>query len=88
MEQLYASKRAIFDTCKALESLVVASLTLAIYSKSIHLVHPKNWYPLFYCQRPYGIRLAENENDAFTLARLNDLETTEGETYIAKPHSA
>jgi hypothetical protein len=82
------NQHEISSLCKALQPIVIASLTQAIYSKFYELAHPKNWSPLFYCQRPYGIRLAENEKNAFTITHLNDLETSqaETETQLAKLH--
>ena len=90
LEKSRGDKREISDICKTQQSLVIESLTEATYSKAVELAHPKNWYPLFYCQRPYGIRLADNENYAFTLAHLNALETSpaEAETSITKLHYA
>lgn len=83
----------ISDICKTQQSLVIESLTQAIYSKCVELTHPKNWYPLFYCQQPYGIRLAKNEKNAFSIKHLNDLEasqmeTMETNTELAKLHYA
>ncbi|MEN9449446.1 MAG: hypothetical protein RJA83_60 [Pseudomonadota bacterium] len=90
LEKSQCDKREISDICKNQQSLIIASLTQATYSKGVELAHPKNWYPLFYCQRPYGIRLADNENYAFTPAHLKALETspTEAETSITKLHYA
>lgn len=86
MEKAHANKREISDICKSQQSLVMVSLTQAIYNKSVELAHPKNWYPLFYCQRPYGIRLAENEVNAFTLTHLYDSETIKTEKNLVKLH--
>lgn len=83
----FRNQGKISDICKDQQALVTALLTQAIYSKYAELAHPKNWYPLFYCQRPYGIRLAENEKNAFTIARLNDLKTS-SQTSIVKLHCA
>lgn len=87
LEKSCNNQREISDICKDQQALVIELLTQAIYSKYAELAHPKNWYPLFYCQRPYGIRLAENEKNAFTIARLNDLKTST-EIPIAKLHYA
>ncbi|MGC1853873.1 MAG: hypothetical protein WA659_00645 [Candidatus Aquirickettsiella sp.] len=87
LEKSFRNQGKTSDICKDQQALVIALLTQAIYSKYAELAHPKNWYPLFYCQRPYGIRLAENEKNAFTIARLNDLKTST-EIPIAKLHCA
>ncbi len=89
LEKLQGDKHIISAICKNQQSLVTASLTQAVYSKSIELAHPKNWYPLFYCQRPHGIRLADNEKYAFTLTHLNALETSQAEAEtVSKLHYA
>lgn len=88
LEKSHSSKREISDICKAQQTLVIELLTQAIYGKYAELVHPKNWYPLFYCQRPYGIRLAENEKNAFTIRDLNYLESSQAETPLVKLHYA
>ncbi len=86
LEKSRTHKREISDICKTQQSLIIESLTQAIYSKSIELAHPKNWYPLFYCQRPYGIRLAEGEANAFTVTHLYDNETIKTEENLGKLH--
>ncbi|WP_342146367.1 hypothetical protein [Rickettsiella endosymbiont of Aleochara curtula] len=86
LEKSHIHKREISDICKTQQSLIIESLTQAIYSKSIELAHPKNWYPLFYCQRPYGIRLAEGEANAFTVTHLYDNETIKTEENLGKLH--
>ncbi|MFZ0219226.1 MAG: hypothetical protein WAL30_03370 [Candidatus Aquirickettsiella sp.] len=86
LKKSHRNKCEISDTCKTQQSLVIESLTQAIYSKFVELAHPKNWYPLFYCQRPYGIRLTKNEINAFTITHLDDLETSKAETSIMKLH--
>lgn len=88
LQKTQSDKREISDICKTQQSLVIESLTQATYSKGVELAHPKNWYPLFYCQRPSGIRLAENEKYAFTLTCLNDRETIQGEIQLTKLHYA
>ncbi|WP_342219487.1 hypothetical protein [Rickettsiella endosymbiont of Miltochrista miniata] len=89
LEKSHGNNRKISDICKTQQSLIIELLTQAVYSKFIELAHPKNWYPLFYCQRPYGIRLADNEKYAFTLTHLNALETSQAEAEtVSKLHYA
>lgn len=84
LEKLKSNKNEISTICTSSQQFITERLIKAIYPKSIELVHPKNWCSLFQCQRPYGIRLAETEADAFTVTLLNDLTIEKP----AKLHSA
>lgn len=73
LEHAAMSQNNISDICTTLEQFFIKQLQKAIYPKSTELLHPKNWCTLFQCQRPYGIRLAEKESEAFSVTHLNAL---------------
>lgn len=88
LEQTSINRGKISNICISSQLFLIEQLKKAIYAKCTELVHPKNWFSLFRCHRPYGIRLTEKERDAFTLSHLNDLVNNKPTESSLKLHYA